>query len=218
MKAQFVIFGLLLAICFGCQKSEKTVTLFMRNKSGHPVHFWISSSKGYQNTFSDSYDTEVVPGGSLPWRADYPTIDPSGLRTGQLMIWEGSIPIGYEDQIFEFTDQSGTLTYDFRESLIGNFTFDCQLIELLPSNQSNLILADTVSGSVAKGLFSNQLNIEIDSFYHGVAVFEAYPTHFKFSDENIGSIIATSPDEILIRTTYGTNTQLLQKICRGKRN
>jgi len=192
----------------------------MINLSGHPVHFWTSS--GHKGILTNFYDDlchyEVEQGGYFYWRADYPTIDPfSGMRTGNLMTREGSFAIENEDVNYQYTDQSGTLVYDFRDSKVGDYMFECKLVESLPFNQSNLIWADTLTGTISKNTFLNQLKIEIDTFYTGIAIFDVYDFAFKFSDGNIGIIRTINQNEIEIETSYSANGQLFEKICHGKK-
>lgn len=205
---------LLILTCFACKKSEEAPKICMTNKSGHPVHFWASGYGGHLENFGKNLCGLEVEPGNFYWRADYPTIDPSGQRTGHLMTWEGGFNVAEEDINFEFTDQSGTLIYDFRDSKVGNYIFDCKLIN---ASQNNVIWTDTLPGTISKNSFLNQLVIEIDTFYSGIAVFDAYPQIYKFSDGQTGAIGPVGQDEIEIQTTYSTPDNLVRKICRGKK-
>lgn len=188
----------------------------MINLSGHPVHFWTSSGhKGIlTNFYDDLCDYEVERGGYFYWKADYPTLDNNGQRTGSLVSWEGGFTVGKDDVNFEFTDQSGTLISDFRDSKVGDYMFDCKILRL-PQNE--ILWADTLLGKISKNSFLNQIDIEIDTFYTGTAIFDAYPNAFKFSDGKIGIIQMVNQSEIVISTTYSTSNQLLEKICHGKK-
>jgi len=219
MKTQFVFYFLLIMSASACKKPVETSEVCMINLSGHPVHFWTSGHKGIlTNFYDDLCGYEVEQGGYFYWKADYPTINPnSGSRTGYLMVWQCGFTVENEDFNFKFTDQSGTLIYDFRDSKVGYYMFDCKLVESLPFNQSNLIWADTLMGTISKNSFLNQLNIEIDTFYTGTAVFDAYDFSFKFSDGAIGTITTINQNEIMIETSYFSNGQSLNKICHGKK-
>lgn len=211
MKNELLFCLLFGAILQSCQKSDDTSKVCLTNKSGHPVHFWAEGYNGHLDNFYENLcDYEIEQGDYFYWKADYPTIDPNdGQRTGALMIWEGGFTVD-EDVNFDFTDQSGTLTYDFKDSKVGNYVFDCKLIS---SPQNEVLWVDTLTGTISKNAFLNQLEIKIDTFYSGTATFNAFPQIFKFSDGNTGSLYQPSQDEIEIRSIYTS----YQKVCIGKK-
>ena len=218
MKAQIAFFFFLILSAVACKKAADTPEVCMVNLTEHPVHFWATCCGGHLENFHEDLCGLKVEPGYFYWRADYPTIDPvSGSRTGNIMTREGNFTVENEDVNYKYTDQSGTLVYDFRDPKVGNYIFECKLVESLPFNQSNLIWVDTLIGKISKNSFLNQLNIEIDTFYTGTAIFDAYDFAFKFSDGNIGTIKTINQNEIEIETSYSANGQSLNKICHGKK-
>ncbi len=161
INTKLLAFALLFSAC----KPPHNPEVCLRNGTNHDINFWTYDG-GHFRSVGDHYCSESGQG-AYSWRADYPTKDNS---TDLFAIWSGSFEVGDEDKNFYFTENEGTITYDFRDMMIGPYQFSCKTITLA-GNDTLSVQLDTISGTLSKGSPITHLNLSIAPFYTGELVF-----------------------------------------------
>lgn len=217
MKNELVFCALFCFLNQSCNQTEPSPQICLVNDSGHDVHFWMLDNRGYSQNYFDSYCTDLVPAGSnLLWNARFPTSDPSLSATGYsyFAIWEGAIEMGMEDKDFHFTDTSGHLVYDFRDSLIGNYTFTETMLEVQGTDTINNV-STTLTGQISKATAFNLVLLQLDTNPTDTLVFDRYTHSFNWNGD-LGHLFDKTFD--WGKTDYLQNDHFVKQIIKGIKN
>jgi hypothetical protein len=218
MKSIFVCSLVFISILSACNKgSEDVPKLCMLNKSGHPVYFWRVSGGRWMNFYNNYCEVPFQQNSLFEWRVQFPGNDFFGTGSPDIFTrWEGTIITGTEDINFEFTDQSGTVVYDFRDSIVGDYTFVKTEIELSGPDTLS-ISTDTLPGKLSKDVLFNQLKIDIGTSHSETAIFDTFLFAF-YLEGHTGNGETDTKDKInFISSTQLPNGHTLRRLCSGKK-
>lgn len=191
MKLLFNLCILATAFLLSCNKDNLNVC--MVNKSAHRVHFWRIDGDHWRNFYEDGCNVPVESGSSFSWRVQFPGEDLFGDgNTCVFAEWEGKTNIDQDNVDIEFTDQSGTVVFDFRDPVVGNYLFTKTELEITSANDTvNVSTIHDLQGALSKDVLFNQLKVDIGNTLNKTAIF----THFTHKFQFEGSAQAGSTNE-----------------------
>jgi hypothetical protein len=211
MKTKSLFFLLFIFLLTACE-SEKDVNVCLVNGSGHALNFWAYDNRDHLVSVGPSYCSSETPGYPFSWRAQYPSQDPIFI----FAEWVGVFTVENEDTDFVFKGLTDSLTYDFRDSIVGPYTMICEELELAGTDTISAF-SDTRTATLSKSLpLLTQLTINIDSFYVGTATFVLNTIEFNLPTGSKGNLVS---DKLSFSVdTPLPNGHILRKICDGKKD